>query len=416
MSSPVNPDSPKRIDLTLEQKIWIINKYQENTNQKYADVAHAFNAQFQRSKPLDKRRVGDIVRKKDAILASVDQLQNLDGKRKRKCAQPELEESLWNWFRMMENTGISVTNQVLIQKAKELAQEQNVENFRFSEGWVENFKRRRGIRSPVSRNSRSGAKKKNENVKKSQQTMQNSQREIVIMSKQDVRSGGLQTYFRQVEVQERKEDQQQFYDDQIVRSLWEIGNGNQGNENCTQIVVAEQVGEINNSHYSYTQQLQEEHINNYNDGCTLQSQSNQVVHENNQPVENDNNFSKINNNNDNNFLINNYNNNDQNVIAQMEITGTITEDTQQQNTYQKVVNQIISEADQNGSLQLPPGVDIENCCKLASQLLEQVQKYPFILPDEKQTQLIEIKQHLNALSQNISSNNNNNNNTNNIEV
>jgi hypothetical protein len=58
---------------------------------------------------------------------------------------PELENQLWAWFCRNETKQAAITGDLLKIKALRLAGELNLAEFRASDGWIRNFKKRHGI-------------------------------------------------------------------------------------------------------------------------------------------------------------------------------------------------------------------------------------------------------------------------------
>ena len=57
----------------------------------------------------------------------------------------ELENQLWAWYRRNETKHAAITGDLLKLKALRLAGELKLAEFRASDGWIRNFKKRHGI-------------------------------------------------------------------------------------------------------------------------------------------------------------------------------------------------------------------------------------------------------------------------------
>ena len=63
----------------------------------------------------------------------------------RKPQFEELEEELEKFFKVLRQKGLPVNNIILTTQAKKIADEKNLTTFVGSQGWLEGFKRRKGI-------------------------------------------------------------------------------------------------------------------------------------------------------------------------------------------------------------------------------------------------------------------------------
>ena len=78
-----------------------------------------------------------------------------NNKRDRKAKFPKLEECLFLWFSDTRSKHIGVSDEMLIQQAKIFASDMNImsaietQDFKFSVGWIDNFKKRYHIKSYV---------------------------------------------------------------------------------------------------------------------------------------------------------------------------------------------------------------------------------------------------------------------------
>jgi hypothetical protein len=63
-----------------------------------------------------------------------------------------MEEALYVWFRQMQGRDMTLTEDIIHSKAKQLGTQLGVpETYAYSSGWLYNFKRRYGIKSYVMR-------------------------------------------------------------------------------------------------------------------------------------------------------------------------------------------------------------------------------------------------------------------------
>lgn len=125
--------SPRKYKcLTIAEKKKLIEKVEEG--EKKSDVAKEFKI------PLS--TLSTIIKHKEKINAV-----QTAGVRKRttKGEFPRLEESLVIWLRQCRGQKVSISGNLLKEKAKEFASILSIKNFAASEGWLTNFKKRNGV-------------------------------------------------------------------------------------------------------------------------------------------------------------------------------------------------------------------------------------------------------------------------------
>ena len=67
------------------------------------------------------------------------------GPRARSCKEPELESAIILWFTDVCSRNLPVTCDMLKEKSKTFGEQLGVENFTYSNSWLNRFKERRGI-------------------------------------------------------------------------------------------------------------------------------------------------------------------------------------------------------------------------------------------------------------------------------
>jgi len=163
----------KRTELTLDQKVKIINEADSGTTR--AQLVNKYN--------LGKTTIGDILRKREEILENFKDLGSLAAKsciRKREGEIRSLDEGIFQWFCQKRARAIPITDAKLQAKALrikvlllESLQNPNdsetimkfrtvLENFKASNGWVQNFKKRYHIKSYSIQGERGQVSKENE--------------------------------------------------------------------------------------------------------------------------------------------------------------------------------------------------------------------------------------------------------------
>ena len=68
-----------------------------------------------------------------------------DRKRMRTGKMEDVDEILYRWFKQARAMSANVSGNILMEKAKDIAREMNLEDFTPSTGWLDRFKKRRGI-------------------------------------------------------------------------------------------------------------------------------------------------------------------------------------------------------------------------------------------------------------------------------
>lgn len=86
-----------------------------------------------------------ILKKETELLKKQETGESLPCKRRRIAEFPKLEECLFAWFKQCRNKNISVSGPIPKEKAEEFAKSLETHNFKASNGWLENFKKRHDL-------------------------------------------------------------------------------------------------------------------------------------------------------------------------------------------------------------------------------------------------------------------------------
>lgn len=86
-----------------------------------------------------------ILKKETELLKRQESGESLLCKRRRIAEFPNLEQCLFTWFKQCRNKNISVSGPILKEKAEEFAKSLEIRNFKASNGWLENFKKRHDL-------------------------------------------------------------------------------------------------------------------------------------------------------------------------------------------------------------------------------------------------------------------------------
>lgn len=151
-------DPPKKrqqpFSFTVEQKLWLIelSEREKLSNEELGlRLAEHVNkdrpAELVRVNPPGKSTIKDWKRDRAKLRAQLEQ-KGVESKRHRKEQYPELEEALFIWLQQMDNMGIYVNTEMLLEKAKEFGAALNIpDTFGYSPAWTSKFKARRGLKT-----------------------------------------------------------------------------------------------------------------------------------------------------------------------------------------------------------------------------------------------------------------------------
>lgn len=140
-STSSNNDKPKnkRKVLSWGEKKQLCEFYQENPSITYRELGKRFGN-------IAENTVCDILKKKEKWL-KVDMSSNDAMKQKDKTAKyPELENALILWMSHAASVNKSIKGDVILDKAKSFAQLLGINDFKGSNGWVSNFKKRHNLK------------------------------------------------------------------------------------------------------------------------------------------------------------------------------------------------------------------------------------------------------------------------------
>ncbi|XP_065282735.2 tigger transposable element-derived protein 4-like [Dermacentor albipictus] len=122
--------------LTMKKKAAIIKQVVSGRSQ--ADVSKEFG--------ISKQTVSDFLKNKDKILEAAEKPSGAQKKNASQGVHPKLEEALVVWLNSMTAKRLPVSGCILKEKAETLAVQMNIEDFKFSDGWLRNFKHRNDLK------------------------------------------------------------------------------------------------------------------------------------------------------------------------------------------------------------------------------------------------------------------------------
>ena len=96
-----------------------------------------------------KTQIQNILKKKDEILRSFEANSSSNIKRLRGTKNNEIDSTLLEWLRKARSKNISITGPMLQEKAMQISKALDVqpEEFKASNGWLNRFKTRNGIKA-----------------------------------------------------------------------------------------------------------------------------------------------------------------------------------------------------------------------------------------------------------------------------
>lgn len=130
-------DVKKRRDLSLKQKIQILEQYDKLPKISQRNAA----AQLSVSQPL----LCKILKKRVEIEDAARKNDNLDTKRNRSGKDDEVESALKHWFTNIRKYDVRIDGPLLRQKAEEFAKTMGKEHFVATEGWFRRWKKRENV-------------------------------------------------------------------------------------------------------------------------------------------------------------------------------------------------------------------------------------------------------------------------------
>ncbi|GES79076.1 CENP-B homolog protein 2-like [Rhizophagus clarus] len=128
---------PKIASLTIAQKHEICYKKINEPYIKNKELAELYN--------VSEGCISDTLKKSQKWLEIDPQAPEAQGKRQNKLNFPEIEEALTLWVLKALENGVDISDQVLHEKAIAFASLYKVENFKGSNGWIGEFKKRHNL-------------------------------------------------------------------------------------------------------------------------------------------------------------------------------------------------------------------------------------------------------------------------------
>lgn len=130
-----------RNDLTLQQKIEVLNKIKEKP-------PNTPLREFEKFLNVSKSVISRLKKDEISLREKWNESQNANEstrKRKREGKDPDVDEALNKWFELTTGRGVNVSGPLLKKKAEELAEKMGHNEFVASDGWLSRWKVRHAI-------------------------------------------------------------------------------------------------------------------------------------------------------------------------------------------------------------------------------------------------------------------------------
>lgn len=129
--------SKKRVHLSLETKVKVINQAKSDSQVTVRSLAETFGC--------GRTQISDILKNKESILLAYES--NASTCKKRRASKfGDVNEALYQWYRMACSKNIYPCGPQLCAKAKEIAVRLGVSNFEGTNGWLEKWKTRYNVK------------------------------------------------------------------------------------------------------------------------------------------------------------------------------------------------------------------------------------------------------------------------------
>ncbi|XP_054724207.1 uncharacterized protein LOC129234248 [Uloborus diversus] len=131
----------KRSNLSISEKQKICEYKQSCPNTSQQSISSHFSIMWK--KPISRRCIGDILCHKERWF-NVDDAR-MDAIRMKSAKHEKLEDALYTWIMQMTAKNATITGDTIREHAKIFGQQMNITDFEHSNGWLNRFKKRRGL-------------------------------------------------------------------------------------------------------------------------------------------------------------------------------------------------------------------------------------------------------------------------------
>ena len=133
----------RRVGLNVEQKLEIINFVDKHPKVSQESVASQFSVKFKCHQQISRSTISVIMKNRDKY----ENTENQNFFKKRAPKHPVLEKCLMLWYCDLSNQNITVSDDMLILKARDFGTMIGISEleFSYSRGWLEKFKQRNNL-------------------------------------------------------------------------------------------------------------------------------------------------------------------------------------------------------------------------------------------------------------------------------
>ena len=136
----------RKIPLTIEEKVQICDFVPQNLSTSHTRVAEIFTELFK--KKVDRRSILNYIRSSENLKTSLATMAN-----KKRCLTDYkykiIDEDLNKWIDFIEDKGVCYNDKIIKEKALEIAERHNLTDFKCSNGFLQNFKKRHKINERI---------------------------------------------------------------------------------------------------------------------------------------------------------------------------------------------------------------------------------------------------------------------------
>jgi hypothetical protein len=144
-ATPATKPPPKRLNLSLTEKLAVLNWMVEHPNATQEEVITQFRPQF----VMSQSTVSRIWSGREKLIKRGEDSTQLSYKRPRIVDHPDLELALRNWCYQTLGKGIKLSGELIKSKGLRLQELLDIpmeERLAFSDGWLDKFKQRMGLK------------------------------------------------------------------------------------------------------------------------------------------------------------------------------------------------------------------------------------------------------------------------------
>jgi hypothetical protein len=135
----------KRNQISIDQKVWLCDRKQSH-KESHDVLSREFDRHFKVDLKLTKSTISGILLQADKWRVAYES-EASSSKKVKVAKEPQLEQVMVTWLNTITANSGKVSDQLLTDKAKEVATEMGITGLAFSHGWLAGFKSRYNVRS-----------------------------------------------------------------------------------------------------------------------------------------------------------------------------------------------------------------------------------------------------------------------------